>query len=59
MNLKIYTGANYKSYSVTTNDNGIASFNTKNLAVGDHKVVIESANSKYSVSGTSTITITK
>lgn len=57
--LKIYTGFKYKVYAVTTNSNGIASYNTKNLAVGNHKVVISSANGNYNVATSSTITIKK
>lgn len=56
--LKIYTGSSYSLYNVTTNANGVASFNTKNLAVGNHNVVISSANNDYQVTGNSSIQIT-
>lgn len=56
--LKIYTGSNYNLYNVTTNSNGVASFNTKNLSVGNHSVVISSANSNYYVTASSYIKIT-
>lgn len=47
-----------KFYNVSTNANGVASFNTKNLAVGNHNVVISSASNNYQLSATSTIKIT-
>ena len=56
--LKIYTGSSYSLYNVTTNANGVASFNTKNLAVGNHNVIISSASNNYHVTGTSSIQIT-
>ncbi|WP_298534016.1 Ig-like domain-containing protein [uncultured Methanobrevibacter sp.] len=57
--LKIYTGSKYKSYTVNTNSKGIAKFNTKSLKLGNHKVVISSADSKYKISKTSKIFIGK
>ena len=38
--LKIYTGKKYKTVTLTTNSQGIAKYNTKNLNVGTHKVVV-------------------
>lgn len=57
--LKVYTGSKTKVYTVQTNSKGIAKFNTKSLKLGNHKVVISSANSKYKISKTSKIFIGK
>lgn len=57
--LKIYTGSNSKTYIVKTNSRGIAKFNTKNLKVGSHKVVISSADDRYKISKVSNILIGK
>ena len=57
INLKIYTGKKYKNYAITTDNNGIAKFNTKSLSIGKHKVVITSKNSCYVIKGNSQITI--
>jgi len=60
LNLKVYTGKKYKTYTVKSNSKGIAKLNVKSLTVGTHKVVVNSAN-KYCVAKTakSTIKITK
>ena len=55
--MKVYTGKKFKTYSVKTNKNGIAKFNTKKLSKGNHRVVVSSANSNYSVSKKSAIKI--
>ena len=57
LKLRVYTGKKYKTYNVKTNAKGIASFNTKVLAKGTHKVKILSGNSNYAVSGSSSIKI--
>lgn len=57
--LKVYTGKTYKTYTIKTNKSGVAVFNTKSLAAGSHKVVISSADSRYTISKNSTITIKK
>ncbi|AMK14731.1 Ig-like domain-containing protein [Methanobrevibacter olleyae] len=59
INLKIYTGSKAKIYTVKTNSKGIAKFNTKSLKLGNHKVAISSANSRYKISKTSKIFIGK
>ena len=58
--VKVYTGKNYKTYTLKTNSKGIANLNVKSLSVGTHKVVVNSAN-KYCVASqkTSSIKITK
>ena len=38
--LKIFTGSKYKTVKLTTNSKGIASYNTKSLQAGTHKVRI-------------------
>ena len=60
LNLKVYTGKKYKTYTVKSNSKGITKLNVKSLTVGTHKVVVNSAN-KYCVAKTakSTIKITK
>ena len=60
LNIKVYTGKKYKTYTVKTNSKGIAYLNVKSLKVGTHKVVVSSAN-KYCVAKTakSSIKITK
>lgn len=61
--LKIYTGKKYKTYYITTNNKGIAKFNTKNLKIGSHKYIVTSTNKKYNLKEygdpTGTITIKK
>ena len=57
LKVKVYTGKKYKTYTVKTNKKGIASLNTKKLKKGNHKVIITSANKKYSVSAKSNIKI--
>lgn len=59
LNLKIHTGSSTKTYQITTNCKGIASFNTNSLAIGTHNVDITSPNTKYNLSKTSSITIKK
>lgn len=59
LTLKVYTGKTYKTYTIKTNKSGVAIFNTKSLAAGSHKVVVSSADSRYSISKNSTITIKK
>ena len=57
--LKVFTGKNYKTYTLTTNDKGTIYLNTKILSVGTHKVIISSANNKYTISCTRNIKIIK
>lgn len=58
---KVYTGSKYKTITAKTDSNGIASFNTKSLSVGTHKIIIETkASSKFkSASKSSSVAITK
>ena len=60
LKLKIKTNGKYKTYKVKTNKKGIASFNTKKLKVGKHKVIISPASSsKFSGKIKSSIYIKK
>lgn len=59
INLKIFTGETHKNYVVKTDKNGIAKFNTKNIAVGNHIVMISPANHDYIISGKTRIVIRK
>lgn len=57
--IKVYTGKKYKTYTIKTNNKGVAKLNTKTLKIGKHKVVISSGNSNYKMSSKSTIIIKK
>ena len=60
LKLKVKTNGKYKTYKVKTNKKGIASFNTKKLKVGKHKVIISPASSsKFSGKIKSSIYIKK
>lgn len=59
LKVKIGTGSKAKTYNVKTNSYGVAKINTKNLKIGTHKVVISSADKKYSISKKSKIIVTK
>ena len=47
LKIKVFTKSKSKTYTIKTNSKGIAKFNTKNLKVGVHKVIITSTDSKY------------
>ena len=47
LTLKVYTGKNYKTASVTTNSKGVASYQTKSLSKGTHKVVVSTNHAGY------------
>ena len=47
INLKVYTGKKYKTYTVKTNSKGQASFKTSGLSKGTHKVVVSASHSQY------------
>lgn len=57
--LKVYSGTKYKTYTLTTNAKGNVYLNTKILNVGSHKVILNSANNKYTISYIKNIKITK
>ena len=47
LTLKVYTGSKFKTVSVSTNSKGIASYQTKGLTKGNHKVVVTSNQAGY------------
>lgn len=55
--VKVFTGKKAKTYTIKTNDNGIAKLNTKKLTKGSHKVIISSGNGNYKISAKSKIII--
>ncbi|SFL33104.1 Metal binding domain of Ada [Methanobrevibacter olleyae] len=59
LKLKVFTGKKYKTYTVKTNSKGVAKFKTKELKIGTHKVLIKSADKRYSLSSKSSIVIKK
>ncbi|WP_458405084.1 hypothetical protein [Methanobrevibacter sp.] len=59
LNVKVYTGKKVKTYKVKTNSKGVATINTQKLKIGNHKVVITSANKDYNVNKKSYIHIGK
>jgi hypothetical protein len=52
--LKIYTGKKFKKVSLWTNAKGIATYNTKSLKAGTHKVVASLADDTYNFKAVST-----
>ena len=44
---KVYTGKNYKIQSIATNSKGEASYNTKELSKGNHKVIVSVSHIGY------------
>ena len=44
VSLKVFTGKKSKTYTLTTNSNGNAKFDTSGLSVGTHKILIKSAD---------------
>jgi hypothetical protein len=60
LTLKVYTGKNYKTASVTTNSKGVASYQTKSLSKGTHKVVVSTTHAGYKLNPfTSSIKVIK
>ena len=47
LTLKVYTGSKYKTVSVNTNAKGEATYQTKGLAKGTHKVVVSGSHAGY------------
>ena len=56
-NVKISVKIGSKKYNLKTDSHGVATFNTKYLKSGPHKVVIKSKNSKYIINKKSAIVI--
>ena len=61
VNVKVYTGKKYKSYSLKTNKYGVVSFNTKSLSKGTHKVTVnvKSSSKDKAASKNSSVSIVK
>ena len=57
LKLKVYTGSKYKTYTVKTDTKGVAKLQTKNFALGTHKVSISTTNKNYKVSKSSKIIV--
>ena len=49
LKLKVFTKSKSKTYQIKTNSKGIAKFNTKDLKIGKHKVIVTSLDDKYPV----------
>ena len=47
INVKVYTGKQYKTYKLKLNSKGIAYLNTKKLSIATHKVIITVPKTKY------------
>lgn len=58
--VKVFTGKKFKTYSVKTDSQGVAKFNTKKLSIGTHKIVISPNDTKnYKLNKSSKIIIKK
>ena len=58
LKLKVYTGKNYKTVTITTNSKGVANYKTTSLGLGTHKVVISVSSAFTAKSVSSSIKIT-
>jgi len=47
LNVNVFTGKKYKTVSVKTNSKGEASYQTKGLSKGNHKVVVSAVDGRY------------
>lgn len=59
LKVKVGSGSKAKTFNVKTNSYGVAKINTKSLKKGTHKVVITSADNRYSIYKKSKITVAK
>lgn len=59
LNVKVNSGKYYNIYKVRTNSNGVASLNTGGLSLGNHNVLITSANTNYLLKKISLISVQK
>jgi hypothetical protein len=48
LTLKVYTGSKYKTVTVKTNSKGVATYKTKSLSQGTHKIVVSAQHDGYS-----------
>lgn len=59
LKVKVGRGSKAKTFDVKTNSYGVAKVYTKSLKVGNHKVLIKSADERYEISKTSKIFVGK
>lgn len=60
LTLKVYTGSKYKTVTLKTNSKGEASYQTKGLTKGTHKVIVSGTHPSYNFNTlTSTIKVIK
>ena len=60
LTLKVYTGKKYKKVTVKTNSKGEASYKTRGLSKGIHKVIVSASHSGYNFNTLkSSITVVK
>lgn len=57
LKVKVYTGNKYETYTIRTSNYGNAYLQTKNFALGVHKIVISSDNRCYEISKTTKIIV--
>lgn len=57
LKVKVFTGGKYKTVTLKTNSNGIASYNTKSLSIGVHRIYISTANKNYKLNRYSQVII--
>lgn len=55
--VKVYTGKEYKTYKLKTNQKGIIQINTKNLKKGIHKININSKGGNYIITKNTSIKV--
>ena len=47
LTMKVFTGKKYKTVQVTTNSKGVATYQTRKLAKGNHKIVVSGSHPGY------------
>ena len=57
--VNVFTGKKIKTYSVKTNTKGVAKISTSKLALGTHKVIINSTNKNIKIKKTTKIIVKK
>ena len=59
LKVKVFTGKKSKTYTIKTNNKGIAKLQTKTFALGTHKITIKTSNKNYKLSKSSKIKVNK
>ena len=60
LTLNVYTGSKFKTVVVYTNSKGEASYNTRDLSAGTHKIVVSASDKSYNLNTiSSSITVVK